>query len=47
MEAKTSWMGEVKETEPVWEENPISYGEEFMAHGILGYFIILIKLQNL
>jgi len=31
MEAKTSWMGEVKETEPVWEENPISYGEELMA----------------
>jgi|GEM_PF-3196686 hypothetical protein len=36
MEAKTSWISEVKETESVWEENPNSYGEELMAKGILG-----------
>lgn len=47
MEAKISWMGEVKETEPVREENPNSYSEELMAQGKLGYFKILTKLQIL
>jgi hypothetical protein len=47
MEAKTTWMGEVKETEPVREGNPNSYSEELMAHGKLGYFKILTKLKIL
>ena len=46
LEAKTTWISEVKETESVWKENPNSYGEELMAQGILGYFKILIKLQT-
>jgi hypothetical protein len=31
---RASWIGEVKETEPVREENPNSYSEELMAHGM-------------